>query len=91
MKLPSDTTAKINVLIPIAQAQNARTTAPEFISYVLEENVPGVKYFNADGREVKIAEGTYKQLESDAKKEFRATVAFAEFSPVGTRRLATPE
>ena len=52
MKLPSDTIAKINVLIPIAQAQNARTTAPEFIDYVLEENVPGVKYFNQDGTEV---------------------------------------
>lgn len=91
MKLPSDTIAKINVLIPIAQAQNARTTAPEFIDYVLEENVPGVKYFNQDGTEVQIEEGTYKQLESNAQKEFRATVAFAEFSPVGTRRLATPE
>ena len=90
MKLPSDTIAKINVLIPIAQAQNARTTAPEFIDYVLEENVPGVKYFNQDGREVQV-EGAFNQMDLNDQKTFRSGVAFIEFSPVGTRRLATPE
>jgi len=90
MKLPSDTIAKINVLIPIAQAQNARTTAPEFIDYVLEENVPGVKYFNQDGREVQV-QGTFNQMDLNDRNAFRSGVAFIEFSPVGTRRLATPE
>ena len=90
MKLPSDTIAKINVLIPIAQAQNARTTAPEFIDYVLEENVPGVKYFNQDGREVQV-EGAFNQMDLNDQNTFRSGVAFIEFSPVGTRRLATPE
>ena len=90
MKLPSDTTAKINVLIPIAQAQNARTTAPEFIDYVLEENVPGVKYFNEDGREVQV-EGNFNQMDLGDQNEFRGQVAFIEFFPVGTRALATPE
>jgi hypothetical protein len=90
MKLPSDMEDKINVLIPIAQAQNARTTAPEFIDYVLAENVPGVKYFNQDGTEVQV-QGTFNQMNLNDQNAFRSGVAFIEFSPVGTRRLATPE
>jgi hypothetical protein len=106
MKLPSDMKDKINVLIPIAQAQNARTTSPEFINYVLEENVPGVKYFDQDGTEVP-QEKDYKLLEFEKRADFRNRIAFIEFSSVGkppppppptrsnesggSRVLATPE
>ena len=99
VKLPTDAEAAAAAKIPYGRATGARTSDNNMIQYVLNNNIPGVSFYNIDGGEMS---GEELAAHKSQKKAIRANaipIGFIQFDtgtdPVDTgtgpaRTIATP-